>query len=260
DTEGIAATGDGFVIGEEYGPSLLHVTADGQVTARWVPQGSGAHFAHASYPVIEALPAIAARRQLNRGFEALAASRDGRSLFLAFQSPLAQPDEATHEAATHVRLWQMDAARGRVTGQWLYPLDAPGTFARDVALGTVERSDVKVSELVVIGDDRLLILERASATTKLYAVTLDPVLCVEDDHLDVMKRPTLEEQSARGDPLRTLAKTLIVSTDDLPEVDGDMEGILVLGPRTLLLVNDNDFGVEGVATAFWRVELDADLF
>ena len=37
------------------------------------------------------------------------------------------------------------------------------------------------------------------------------------------------------------------------------EGLAVLGPRTLLLVNDNDFGIEGVRTRFWRVELAEDL-
>ena len=33
----------------------------------------------------------------------------------------------------------------------------------------------------------------------------------------------------------------------------------LLDARTLLLVNDNDFGVEGVRTRFWRVEVGADL-
>jgi hypothetical protein len=35
--------------------------------------------------------------------------------------------------------------------------------------------------------------------------------------------------------------------------------MILRSPRTLLLVNDNDFGVEGVETQFWRVMLDAYL-
>jgi hypothetical protein len=40
DTEAIVAMSDGsFWVGDEYGPSLLHVGPDGQVLQRWVPKG-----------------------------------------------------------------------------------------------------------------------------------------------------------------------------------------------------------------------------
>lgn len=79
DSEGIAALSDGsFWIAEEYGPSLLHVSRAGQIMVRWVPVGSGDCFKGASYPIVEALPAIASARKLNRGFEAIALSRRAR--------------------------------------------------------------------------------------------------------------------------------------------------------------------------------------
>jgi hypothetical protein len=53
------------------------VGADGRVRERWNPG---------------TLPAIAGKRQLNRGFEAIALSPDESWLYLAFQSPLAHPD------------------------------------------------------------------------------------------------------------------------------------------------------------------------
>jgi hypothetical protein len=59
--------------------------------------------------------------------------------------------------------------------------------------------------------------------------------------------------------LPVLAKTLIFSTDDFPEISADLEGMVQISPRQLLLVNDNDFGIEGVATRFWRVDLPFDL-
>ena len=261
DTEGIAAAADGaFWIGDEYGPSLIKARADGTIEARLVPEGCEPWFAGAAYPVRGALPAIAARRRLNRGFEALALSPDGATLYLAFQSPLAHPDLRAHQRARHVRFWAFDTASERVTRQFLYPLDAPGTFLRDSAAGDIDRSDIKVSELACLGEDLLLVLERGSHTTKFYAVDLDPACALDPTHLDPGTRPTIEQDSGAGALLLpVLAKAPILSTDDYPEIDPDLEGMIQLGPRQLLLVNDNDFGTEGVATRFWRIDLPFDL-
>jgi hypothetical protein len=148
------------------------------------------------------------------------------------------------------------------SGAVLYPLDRPKSFLRDAAQGHVCRSDIKISELVPIGDDRLIVLERASATTKLYVVQLNPECALASEHLDVATRPSVEELSGQDrslPDLPTLAKTLILTTDDLPDVDPDLEGSIVLSPATLLLVNDNDFGVEDVKVRFWRIDLPFSL-
>ena len=256
DTEGIAALADGsFWVGDEFGPSLVRVDAEGRILARFVPEGVALE--GAAYPVHASLPAIAARRQLNRGFEAIALSPDEKWLFLAFQSPLAHPDEATHERARHVRLWRLDSATLELAGQYLYPLDAPETFLRDCRKGSLERSDLKVSEIASLGDDRLLVLERASETTKFYRVSLSDDVLVPPEHLDPATRPTLEELSGADDSrLEALRKELLFSTDEAQEVAADLEGMVVLSATELLLVNDNDFGVEGAETSFWRVTFD----
>jgi hypothetical protein len=261
DSEGIAVAPDGsFWIGEEYGPSLLRVAADGRILVRWVPQGSEASFQGAPYPVEAVLPALAAARQVNRGFESIALSDDGARLHLVFQSPLAHPDEQTHAAAAHVRLWTLDTENGTLVAQYLVPLDEPASFRRDVAKGDLQRSDIKVSELLCVGADRLLLLERGSETTKLYLVELDPACALPDKHAVAETRPTIEELSASGTlDLPVLSKRLILSTDDHPQVSADLEGMVMLDGRTLLLVNDNDFGIEDVATVIWRVELPEPL-
>jgi hypothetical protein len=232
------------------------------LTLRALPQHRTGPSGSATNPVVGALPELAARRQLNRGFEGLALSDDAAWLYLAFQSPLAHPDEGAHKDARHVRIWKLDVASGKVAAQFLYPLDRPRSFLRDVAQGHVHRSDIKISELVPIGDERLIVLERASATTKLYLVQLDPKRALASEHLDVATRPSVEELSGQDrslPDLPTLAKTLILTTDDLPDVDPDLEGLIVLSPTTLLLVNDNDFGVEDVRTRFWRIDLPFSL-
>ncbi|CAA9525055.1 MAG: hypothetical protein AVDCRST_MAG62-1381 [uncultured Sphingomonas sp.] len=261
DSEGLAVARDGsFWIGEEYGPSLLRVSPDGKVRARWVPHGTEASFAGAPYSVEAVLPRLAAARQVNRGFEAIALSDDGARLHLAFQSPLAHPDQQAHAAAAHVRLWTIDTSAGVLLAQYLYPLDEPTSFRRDSAKEPVQRSDIKVSELLCVGANRLLVLERGSETTKLYLVQLDPTCVLTDEHAVAETRPTVEELSAGGSlDLPVLAKRLLLSTDEHPEVSADLEGMVMLDERTLLLVNDNDFGIEDVGTAFWRIELPQPL-
>jgi len=262
DTEGLAVAPNGdFWVGDEYGPSLLHVAADGMVLRRIVPEGSEDWFAGADYPIEAALPAIAARRRLNRGFEGLAISDDGAWLYLVFQSPLAHPDAEAHRRGRHVRIWKLATETGRVAAQFVYPLDPPRSFRRDTEAGDVDRSDIKLSELALLGADHLMLLERGSLTTKLYAVRLDADLATPADQLDLETRPTIEQMSAADDlsALPVLAKRLILSTDDYPEIDGDLEGIAILSPRTIVLVNDSDFGIEGVETRFWRIDLTQDL-
>ncbi|WP_309643206.1 esterase-like activity of phytase family protein [Phenylobacterium sp.] len=256
DTEGLAVLADGsFWTAEEYGPSLMKVAPDGTVTARWVPEGVTGD---CNPPLTAVLPAIATRRRLNRGFESVAASPDGAWLYTAFQSPLAHPDKGAGESARHGRIWKLDAATGTVVGQYLYPFDRPGSFERDTNEGDVKRRDLKVCELTWIGPDRLLVLERISHTAKVYRVDLTghqtpPV------HLDIETRPVLEAMDPddfAGIGVWPLTKTLIFSTDAAKDVAPDLEGMAVLSDHELILVNDNDFGIEGVETQFFRVTFD----
>jgi hypothetical protein len=250
DSEGLIALRDGgFWVGDEYGPSLMRIDGEGRVVDRWLPVRSDREGI--------SLPAIAGRRQINRGFEALAISPDERSLFLAFQSPLAHPDEAAHEQASHVRLWRLDASSGAVSAQYLYPLDEPKSFRRDCEKGPFERGDIKVSEILWAGDEALIVLERGSETTKLYRVQLDASLAIGAEHLDVATRPTVEELSGRDSPfpLAVLRKQLLFNSDDARQVAADLEGMAWLSDAQLLLVSDNDFGVEGAETSFWRLTL-----
>ena len=258
DTEGLAALADGgFWVGDEYGPSLLRLDCEGRVRARWLPRGAAAAAGDAAAGV---LPPIAARRQINRGFEAIALSPDERALFVAFQSPLAHPDEAAHRRARHVRIWRLDASSGVVEAQYLYPLDPPESFRRDSARGPVAWSDLKVSEILAPDPDRLLVLERGSETTKIYRVATGEGKAVAKRHLDEAVRPSLEEMSGEGSlDQPVLDKELLFDSDAAPEVGADVEGMALLSPTDLLLVSDNDFGVEGARTGFWRLRFAAPL-
>ena len=259
DSEGIAAMPDGgFWIAEEYGPSLLRVDREGRVLVRWVPHGIGPSFDGASYPVLEVLPAIAAARKLNRGFEAIAASADGSSLFVAFQSPLAHPDRDAHERSRHVRIWQLDAESGALLAEYIYPLDDPDSFRRDADAGPVSRDDIKISEVQLTGVDGMLVLERITLSTKIYRVALTPDSAASAALSHPETRPTLEQMSRKelkAAGIAVLEKTLVFSSDDHPEICADLEGMILLSKNELLLSNDSDFGIEGADTQFWRVLL-----
>jgi hypothetical protein len=219
DTEGLAAMPDGtFWVGEEYGPSLIHLDATGAVLERWTPKGI--LLAGSRAPVRDLLPAAARRRRLNRGFEAIAASPDGKRLAIGLQSALVDADEGS------APLWLLDARTGERLAEHLYPFDDPQAFERDRELGKVRRRDLKICDLAWIDGERLLVLERISQSTKVYRVDLDD---------------------------RRLRKTLVLDTDDEPDIVGDLEGLALIDPHTMILVNDNDFGVEGVETAFFRI-------
>lgn len=257
DTEGIALLEDGtFWVGEEYGPSLVRVAADGRVVERLVPEG--VDLPDAAYPVRASLPALAAKRHLNRGFEAVAVSPSNDALYLAFQSPLAHPGPVDHENGRHVRLWQLDA-KGRPVAQFLYPFDEPASFRRDSADGPLKPSDLKVCEIAAIGERSLLVLERGSKTFKIYRVTLDPALELGPEHWHLGTSPTVEQLSASGAPLPVLGKELIFTSDDWPQVGEDIEGMALLDRSSLLIVSDNDFGCQGKQTRFYLLKFDSEL-
>ena len=230
DTEAVVALADGsFWVAEEYGPSLMKVGADGTVLVRWVPSGCEASLQGAAFPVAGVLPGLAAKRRLNRGFEALALSHDERRLHVLLQSPLEASDEHAAAPLGHARLWSLDIDTGSIVGEHFYPFDAPSSFARDAEAGLVDAEDLKVCEAASVGPGQLLVLERISRTAKIYHVALTQ---------------------------RVLSKTLLLSTDDWPAIVPDLEGMAILSDRSLVLCTDNDFGVEGVETAFFRIDFD----
>lgn len=239
DSEGLAALADGgFWVAEEYGPSLLRVDADGCVRERWVPDGAAT--AGTRIPQRPCLPRLAAERRLNRGFEGLAISPDETRLYVALQSAL----EASDEPPDQVRIWTLDAATGGLLAEHAFRFDPPAAFLRDAEAGPVEIADLKICDAVCIGPDRLLVLERISRSAKLYLVSV---------------AGGARTAPAPPGALAPLAKTLLFSTDDHREVAPDLEGLVMLSERELLLVTDNDFGVDGAATAFYRVTFDAPL-
>lgn len=246
DAEGLLRLPDGrFWVGEENGPSLVEVAPDGRILRRIVPAGTEGEFASAGYPIEPGLPSILARRQSNRGIESMAGTPDGATLYAILQNPLANPDAAAYRAARNTRLIRFDPVAGRVTGEWVYQLDDPRSFRNDPSN---RQSDPRISELTWLGPERFLVLERTEKTTKLYEVRLDQdasdIAGTPWD--DMATRPSLEQHNnLAGTGITPLSKRLVLDSADHPELPGKIEGIALLPDRTLMLINDDDFGIGG---------------
>ena len=243
DAEGIVKLSDGsFWIGEEYGPSILHISADGRVLERWVPQGVKSTLDGAGYKVEEKLPAILRMRPLNRGIESMAASPDEKFLYFAMQSPLSNPDKAAYKKGRHLRIFKIDRQAGQVIGEYVYVIDTADTFVMDNQKKKRKQNDVKISELTAVGTDELVVLERISSTTKFYRVDLASganILGTQWD--DPSTTPTLEQSDIAT--VDTLDKKLLMNTDDRGGMMKKIEGLAWFGQDQWIMVNDNDFGI-----------------
>ena len=242
DTEGLVRTDAGdFWIADEYGPSLVHVDRSGKVIKRYIPAGD--KLDGADYPIAPVLPAIYAKRKINRGFEGLALSGDEKTLYLLLQSPLLNPDKNIGDASRNTRLLLFDIGSEKVTAEYAYRFEA----SKDFDPGPKNTPDeMKLSGVVALNPTTLLILERTDVVAKLYTVDLSRATNLLGSKWDDFKTaPALE---ALADPasaeVRVLPKSLVLDLSNIDGVPEKIEGVAVLDQRTIAISNDNDFDSE----------------
>ncbi|MET8244139.1 esterase-like activity of phytase family protein [Streptomyces sp. NPDC005202] len=246
DTEGIVRAEDGsFWLVDEYGPSLIHVSARGKVLTRYVPKGLG--LTGTDYPVVEALPSVLLHRKINRGFEGLTQLPSG-DLVMALQSPLSLPDGDAGGASRTTRLLRFSPTKQAVTAEYAYRFDPVNV----VDPNEDDTSELKISSVVAVGRDRLLIEERTDKAARLQLVKLrrdaDILGGPWDDDTTSPSLEQLDDPAAAGVPV--LAKRLVVDLGTVAGVPGKIEGIARVDDDTLALINDNDFGMTDGAGAF----------
>lgn len=239
DTEGVVATDKGFWLVDEYGPSILSVSRSGEVLTRYVPQGTEKQYDGADTRIVGNLPAELAGRTANRGFEDVALLADGKTIVVGLQSPL---DGQTDSLTTRLLVFDTDSKK---VDSYKYVFDAPWTFHKEP--GEVAKAKhLKLSALVPLSENRVLVQERTDIESRFYEVTLadDPILSGSD-------------------------KKLIVNLAGVAGVPSKIEGAVLKNPDTLALISDNDFGFDtegyvpptgdipgnGVETMFVEVKL-----
>lgn len=230
---------------DEYGPSLIHVSARGKVLTRYVPEGL--NLTGADYPVVEALPSVLLHRKINRGFEGLAQLPCG-DLVIALQSPLSLPDTAAGEASRTTRLLRFSPRKKAVTAEYAYRFDPVNV----VDPSEDDTSELKISSVVAVGGDRLLVEERTDKAARLQLVRLGQKADILggpwDDDTTSPSLEQLDDPAAAGVPV--LGKRLVVDLGKVSGVPGKIEGIARVDHDTLALINDNDFGMTDGAGAF----------
>lgn len=252
DAEGIVELSDGtFWIGEENAPSILHVAADGKVIRRLVPAGSESDFTTAGYPVEGKLPAILSKRQLNRGIESMAVSANERFLWFVLQNPLANPDAKAYQTARNTRLFKFDRLADRLVAEYVYELTPMAEFPGEEKKA---QSTARISELLALDDDRLLILDRTERTTKIFAIDTRGATDILGSRWDdPATLPSLEQTSLAEAGITSVGKRLVLDSSRHPELPPKIEGMAFFADGSLMLINDDDFGIDGRRTLVARV-------
>ena len=265
DPEAIIRLSNGnFWIAEEYAPSLVHISKDGRILERIVPEGMAVDLSQANYRVTGGLPAILKKRRLNRGIKALAISPDENYLYFAVQNPLVNPDFTAHSTSRNIRIFKVLLQQygdfDNMMAEYVYILDKPETFTFD---NTDKQSDVKITDMVALENDKLVLIERVNRHTKLYQVSnLDVatnILTTEwDSVINTQSLENLINLNIQG--ITSVTKKLVFdSRNELSDLSPKIEGLALLNDQYIVLTNDNDFGIAGTKSKITVVKIAEQL-
>ncbi|KIC64350.1 esterase-like activity of phytase family protein [Chryseobacterium taiwanense] len=236
DSESIVAAKDGtFWVSDEYGPHIVHYSADGVELERISPISVNTG--------TRKLPAVFAKRRPNRGMEGMCMTPDGKMLVGTMQSTMYVPTKALATNTTLTRIVTFDLATGQ-TKQYLYKQDGGASDS--------------VCDITPISNTEFLVIERdgnfgsVGGLKKVYRINLTNASDVSGTDLtavDGMKingktleQSTWDEINTAG--LKPVTKTLAVDLVSKIGYEHDkFEGIVYLGNNKLAVFNDDDFGV-----------------
>jgi hypothetical protein len=139
DIESMQLIGDSVWFGDEFGPYLIKTDRNGKVLSfhetkiDGQPMRSPDHYA-VNTPAVPGSFSTPVRR--SRGFEAMAASKDGRFLYPLLEGPLwveaEKKWESDKDAREFLRILEFDVAKGDWSGRsWKYRLEANGNNIGD---------------------------------------------------------------------------------------------------------------------------------
>jgi hypothetical protein len=230
-----------YWFGDEFGPYLIKTDAQGTVLRSEIPmQGV---FAPENKTVVAGT--AVANLGSSRGFEGMAINQSGTKLYTLLEGTVAG------DPAKTLRIDEFDISTEKYTGRrFIYTLDPNGT---------------NIGDMVAVDDRRFIVLERNGST----ATTPPPAPFKKVYLIDI-------EDVADGGVARKMELVDLMQLADPFDLNGDgsqtftfpyvtIENVLVLDPRTLLVVNDNNFPYGGGRelasdnTEFLRIRLPVSL-
>src|SRR5437867_3519675 len=265
--------GGGFILVEEYGPSVVIVSPNGNVLKRYTPVGKT--LPGANYPVSDILPPVFKQRRANRGFESIPISRDGRTAYAILQSPMGSTSAGNPTAVPPIppspyrnsrliRILRLDISNPlnlQVSGEFVLLMQPVSDFPA----GNSQR-DLKISAAAWVAQDKLLIEEHTDvAAAKVVLVDLATATDVKDLASAAAVPLVLENVNTDLAALGIIpaATRVVLDIADLPEItERKLEGMALLNPSEILISNDNDFGIganpNSVSTV-WTIRLPVPL-
>jgi Esterase-like activity of phytase len=150
------------------------------------------------------------------------------------------PSLAAGSVSRSVRLIAFSTQTGQPTAEYVYGMEKVTSFDRSMG---GDQSEMKISGMSWYGPNELLVDERTDNVARLYKVTIDPSRNILGSPFDDPKTSPSLEQSLPG-KFTPLDKVLAVDLPSkVPGLPGKIEGVAVRDPRTIVITNDNDFGI-----------------
>ncbi len=261
DPEGLALMEDGnLFVCEEYFPSVLQFKPDGTFLARFVPPENYLPRSASGEVDFRPMENRTEGREDNRGFEGVALSPDGKTVYAVLQSGLLQ-DGGKEAGAT--RLLAFDALTGTPRAEYAVRFTDPASLGERAK--KLKTKNLVMSDLLCLPDGKILALERdnrgqdGSTDTK---KAIFKSVCVLDlsgatDLLSLPDKPYSRRKAdpkfkplTANQPIEYVKKTLLFDFEnlDLPsqglawdQVPEKWEGLAFLAPDRLLVIADNDF-------------------
>ena len=246
DPEGLARASDGtFWVCDEYSPSVAHITAEGTLVRRLVPEGMTLT---ADTDVRPVLPAIYAKRRLNRGFEGVTLSSDDTRLFIVLQSPLDFPTKKIGRTSRMMRLLVVDTQKLMPVAEYVYVAESASSF------GETKQGKMKVGDIAFINPTTLLLCERTDKVARIYQVDLSSATNILGTHWSDPKNTSnslevLTPQQLATNGITPVKKSLVADLSQVSGMPDKIEGLTILNPTTIAVGNDNDFGFDSFNAA-----------
>ncbi len=246
DPEGLARATDGtFWVSDEYSPSVAQIAPDGKVLHRLIPAGMTLSSDTDVRPV---LPAIYAKRRLNRGFEGLTISQDGKSLFIALQSPLDFPTKRIGRASRTIRLLVVDTQKLMPVAEYVYVAELASSF------GATKQGKMKIGDLAFVNPTTLLVVERTDKVAHIYQVDLTSATNIlgtrwSDPQNTTQALEALTPEQLATNSITPVSKSLMLDLSQIPDMPKKIEGLTIVNPKAIALGNDNDFGFDRFDTS-----------
>ncbi len=211
DPEGLAKDSDGFFwMAEEYGPSLLKVSAQGKILKRWSARDNPS-----------TLPSFLALRKINRGFEAITWTEKG-NLLLFLQSEL-----PTQDYKNFAPVVEFDPKTEKTVGLYFYPLSKEGG---------------KIGAATQAHNKEIFVLEQSGDTgTKAWQKVFKIDLAGAHSVLNEDALSKRDWKIPAGTP--ALVKTEVADLASTLNAYEKLEGMTFDPQGRFVIVNDNDFGV-----------------